>query len=205
MFGRTFALNEKCVVFSLIIMALVLYSPPKFSSDYVLYLFMFGVFVLSYVSMAWYDYYYDCRLMPFRRGNTGITSMLKPPQKSSSNSALEKARLNTVIYLSHIIIFVPLLLYIAYFGRKANPSSFILVTILGVFTIAYHIIKLLPLFGKKVNMATWIYLTHILLIGPLLIYVGVSKGNYGEYVTYLLYLIAAGATLFHGTRLASQD
>lgn len=198
LFGRTFALNEKCVVFSLIIMGLVLYTPPTFGSDLGLYVFLFTVFVVSYVSMAWYDHYYDCQLMPFRRGNTGVTAMLKPASRKGKGSALERVRLRTVIYVSHILIFVPLVVYVAYFGRKADPRAFILMTVLGVFTIGYHIIKLVPLLGKKVGMGTLIYLAHITVVGPLLMYVGLSKGRYKEYVTYLLYLVAAAALVFHG-------
>lgn len=202
-FGRTFALNEKCVVFSLIIIALVLSTPPTFSSDVVQYLFIFAVFVVSYVSMAWYDYYYDCKLMPFRRGNTGITAQLKPPATKSAGNKIEKKRLLTVVYVSHLVIFVPLLLYLAYYGKDANKTAFILAVVLGVFTIAYHCIRMLPLIHGPFGLPAVIYLTHIVLIGPLLIYVGLNKGNYPEYINYALYAIAAGAVYFHGTRLAS--
>ena len=53
---------------------------PTFESDVVMYFTLFIIFVISYVAMAWYDYYYDCRPMPLKRGKYGITGLFKPPE-----------------------------------------------------------------------------------------------------------------------------
>ena len=29
--------------------------------------------------MAWYDYYFDCRILPLKRGERSVTGVLKPP------------------------------------------------------------------------------------------------------------------------------
>lgn len=52
---RPFAWNVKCVVFSAVIAGGYWYLPPK--SLYVLVFLLW----LPYVSLAWYDYTYDCK------------------------------------------------------------------------------------------------------------------------------------------------
>ena len=67
LFGRPFVFNEKCIIFSLICMALFLYK-PHFQNQYVLYFTLFIIFVVAYVAMAWYDYYFNCDIVPLKRG-----------------------------------------------------------------------------------------------------------------------------------------
>ena len=77
LFGRPFVLNEKCIVFSLICMTLFLFK-PTFRNQYLLYFTLFIIFVVAYVAMAWYDYYFNCDIVPLKRGT-------KPLEKFSSN------------------------------------------------------------------------------------------------------------------------
>ena len=78
LFGKPFALNIKCIIFSLMIMVIFLYK-PEIKNGYILYATLFGIFVASYVAMAWYDYYFDCRILPLKRGERSVTGVLKPP------------------------------------------------------------------------------------------------------------------------------
>ena len=48
LFDRPFAFNMKCIVFSIISMALFLYK-PAFKNQYYLYFTLFIIFVVSYV------------------------------------------------------------------------------------------------------------------------------------------------------------
>ena len=84
LFGRPFVLNIKCIVFSLICMMLFLYK-PSLKNDFTLYTTLFIIFVISYVAMAWYDYYYDCRINPLKRGGKSFTGMFKPPAHMPEN------------------------------------------------------------------------------------------------------------------------
>ena len=68
LFGRPLVLNEKCIVFSLICMGLFLYK-PMFENTYLKYLSLFLIFVVAYVAMAWYDYYFNCDIVPLNRGS----------------------------------------------------------------------------------------------------------------------------------------
>ena len=146
LFGKPFALNPKCIVFSIIIMAIFLFK-PVFKSNVTLGITLFLIFVLSYVAMAWYDAFFDCRILPLQRGSAGITTKLKPPphmpekQEPNTTDKLEgeDARKNkTLIYLMHVILVVPILAYIGIYRKSVNPMTYPILIALAVFTAAYH-------------------------------------------------------------------
>ena len=142
MFGRPFQLNVKCIVFSIIVMALFLYK-PNIKSPLIMSATLFGIFVIAYVAMAWYDYYYDCQTLPLKRGTHSFTGLFKPPphsdkqteEKSEDN---DNKRGHMFIYLSHIVFIVPLLLYIGYYRKTINPMTYPILIVLAVFTLLYH-------------------------------------------------------------------
>ena len=108
-FGRPFVLNEKCIVFSLICMALFLFK-PTFRNQYLLYFTLFIIFVVAYVAMAWYDYYFNCDIVPLKRGTKSFTGLFKPPahiakkQEEDKDTKLDKSRKHMLIYIMHIMI-----------------------------------------------------------------------------------------------------
>jgi len=203
-FGNPFTLNEKCIVFSLIIIGLFLYS-PTFQSTAHRYLILAILFIISYVAMAWYDYFYDCKLMPLRRAKYGLTTIMKPPihsakqvTPSSKKSKIERKRIGQFIYLSHILVFVPLLLYVAYYGKDSGTVSLSLLTSLGVLTLFYHGIRLMSLVHSKPSLElVAIYLTHILVIAPLLIYIGTQGAATPPILYNALYILAFLAFAYH--------
>jgi len=143
LFGRPFVLNVKCIIFSLICMALFLYK-PVFTDGLTLYFTLFIIFVISYVSLAWYDYYYDCRIGPLRRGTMSFTGLFKPPphvpakQVKNEDRPTDRNRKMMLIAASHVLFIVPLLLYIAYFRRRVNQMTYPLLVVLAAFTFLYH-------------------------------------------------------------------
>ena len=54
--GYPFTLNIKCIIFSFIIMIIYSFRPPALSIAPQMLVY-FLIFVVSYVSLAWYDYY----------------------------------------------------------------------------------------------------------------------------------------------------
>ena len=56
LFGNPFAVNEKCIVFSIIVIALFL-ARPELKSIWAKIGVPAALFVVAYVGMAWYDYY----------------------------------------------------------------------------------------------------------------------------------------------------
>jgi peptidoglycan/LPS O-acetylase OafA/YrhL len=137
LFGNPFVLNVKCIVFSLIVIALFLINPSVvLKNNYLLAVVLIGLFVIAYVSMAWYDYFYDCRLLPFKRGELSLTGKLKPEKHVSKEIECKKHGLS--LYLAHIFVIVPLLVYIVYYNKKSTKMSFVLLGVLALFTLLYH-------------------------------------------------------------------
>ena len=145
LFGKPFSLNIKCIIFSLICMTLFLYK-PHFNSNYSLYFTLFLIFVISYVALAWYDYYFDCRILPLKRGTISLTGLFKPPMHepdkqnndSSNGNGNEQKSHQILIYLSHILFIVPLITYIAIYRKKVNKLVYPILGVLAIFTLAYH-------------------------------------------------------------------
>jgi len=151
LFGRPFVLNEKCIFFSLICMALFLYK-PTFKNQYLLYFTLFIIFVIAYVAMAWYDFFFNCDLVPLKKGSVGgITGQLKPPshekdkQENDKETSKDIKLRNIIIYASHLLFIVPLLIYIAIYKKKINPIVYPILGVLAVFTGGYHGIRAMML------------------------------------------------------------
>jgi len=142
LFGNPFVLNVKCIIFSFIVIGLFLINPSAvLKNNYLLATVLIGLFVIAYVSMAWYDYFYDCRILPLKRGDYSLTGKLKPEKHVSKE--IECKRDNLVIYASHILFIVPLLVYIVYYNKKSNKMVFVLLGVLALFTLLYHSTKLI--------------------------------------------------------------
>ena len=143
LFGRPFVLNEKCIIFSLICMALFLIK-PTFKNQYLLYFSLFVIFVVAYVAMAWYDYYFNCDIVPLKRGTRSFTGLFKPPahapekQEKDKDTKLDNSRRHMLIYAMHILMIAPLLGYIAIYKNKINPITYPIIGVLALFTAGYH-------------------------------------------------------------------
>ena len=142
--GRPFALNEKCIFFSLICMALFLYK-PNFQNENMKYFALFIIFVFAYVAMAWYDYYFNCDTVPLKKGTIGgITGQFKPDSPYANKETENDKKMRQIfIYLSHLVFIVPLLIYVAYYKNNINPITYPLLGALAVFTASYHGIALM--------------------------------------------------------------
>ena len=78
MFGTPLYLNEKCIAFSIFVIAVYFLPHQKYWQHEVVFVFVLATF--AYVLMAWYDYTYDCN---DRLGPTllGWMSMWFKPQE----------------------------------------------------------------------------------------------------------------------------
>ena len=147
--GYPFSLNIKCIIFSLIIMIIYTIQPPVLSLLPSLIVY-FIIFVISYIFLAWYDYFYACNQLPlFKSTGGGFTDLLKPnphePQKQKEHlfSQKEIDKNNKSIYALHILIIVPILLYIGIKAQKTPIQAFYLLLVLAAFTAVYHGFRLL--------------------------------------------------------------
>ena len=142
--GKPFALNIKCVIFSLICMGLLMYCPPKFANRWMLYILLFLVFVISYVALAWYDYFFNCSTLPLKKGKHSALGKVKPPshekekQEEHKEDNKDVRRKKYLVYLFHLLFIVPLLIYIVKKGKKAPQKVFTLLGAVAGMTAVYH-------------------------------------------------------------------
>ena len=179
-----FELNPKCVIFSIIIIGLFFYKPPEM--DYKIKLFIsFILFVLSYVSMAWYDYKFDCQKLALKKSasSAGITGYFKPPvyneaQVDRSKLSSEEIKLDRIlISVYHLLILAPIFIYVGLNKNNSQPSSNILIIINFAFAILYHGVRL----ARQINA---ISLLHVL-VGIIGIYLTVKDNKPNWYYNTL--------------------
>jgi hypothetical protein len=141
--GYAFTLNIKCIIFSIIIMIIYTFRPPILSLVPSLLVY-FIIFVVSYVALAWYDYYYACSQLPLQRSSKGFTTYLKPPvheptkQNEHTFTQKELDKNNKTIFALHLLLIVPILLFIGIKSNKTPKQAFYLLIVLAIFTAAYH-------------------------------------------------------------------
>lgn len=82
--------------------------------------------------------------------------------------------LHKLVHLFHIFVVGSLFLYVGINREKIYKIMFPILFYLGIIIILYHVYKLLGYL--KENKGIWVNLIHILIVGPLLIYIG----YYGE-------------------------
>lgn len=143
--SRPFELNIKCIIFAFVIMSIYWFSPANKN-----WLLLPLIFIFSYITMAWYDYLYDCNTMMYS-GNTGpaaaLDSIFKPQRRDSPRPSDEQYKylledqeseyLNKV-YLFHLILVSPLLLYVGFLGANADKRVYDMLLMLGVLATGYH-------------------------------------------------------------------
>jgi hypothetical protein len=145
-----FTLNIKCIIFSIIIMIIYTFRPPILSLVPSLLIY-FIIFVISYVALAWYDYYYACSQLPLHKssGGGGFTGYFKPPAHEAKKqnehlfTQIEVDKNNKTIFALHLLVIVPILLFIGINQNKTPIQAFYLLIVLAVFTTVYHGFRLL--------------------------------------------------------------
>ena len=130
-------------------MALYTYCPPKVESKSKIFLIYFMIFVISYVTMAWYDYYYACSQLPLHRSTVGITGALKPQPHEEEKQIKQMMTIQEVdknhktIFWLHFALIVPFLAYIGIKKDKTHPRAFDLLLVVTIFTAIYHGVRIL--------------------------------------------------------------
>ena len=142
---RPFEPNLKCIVFALAIVSLYWFSPTHKNKW-----LLVPLFITSYVALAWYDYAYDCspkmKSGQFPVGLAMADSIFKPQYRRDNDDAVsdttsesgEQERLyRRNVYLFHVLIVVPPLLYVG-FAERPNRDVLRVVGTLGLGALAYH-------------------------------------------------------------------
>ena len=102
---------------------------------------------------------------------------------------------NSLVHLFHILIVGSLFLYVGIYRDKIYKPLFKMLLILGIFIIFYHLYKIYGYLnaGKSI----WVNLIHILIIGPLLIYIGYSGENTSRKYFEILLMLAFASIGYH--------
>lgn len=148
-----FHTNIKCVIFSGVLMALYWFLPRE-NNVYLLPV----IFIFSYVAMAWYDQVYNCNRKlytgSFSDFGTILDSIFKPQKIKKSDVPPEKLKellpekeqrrvyLRNV-YLFHLLVVVPLIGYIGYYGRASDKRTFGALLGLSILAGMYHSYRLI--------------------------------------------------------------
>jgi hypothetical protein len=95
--------------------------------------------------------------------------------------------IHTIVHLFHIIIVGTLFLYVGIQKDALSETWFKMLFYLGLFIVGYHLFKV---YGYlMINKSIWVNLIHILIVGPLLVYIGYhGKDTSRKYFEMLLML-----------------
>jgi hypothetical protein len=113
--GRPFAWNIKCIIFTIAIASGYWYLPAK--NTFVLTFLLW----LPYVSLAWYDYSYDCKdkmmptIVPYGRY---LFLPFKPKGYKAEFDKLPQDHIQAMDRIDHITTWTLLIIAIYYFSRK---------------------------------------------------------------------------------------
>lgn len=115
-----------------------------------------------------------------------------------------------MINLIHILLIVPFLFYIYYRGinKKEQPIENWLCTfliVISLISMSYHIYKLYNTYytaeGEKDKWKDWVYLIHIFIVFPLLIYIGYNCNETARKYFEILLVVSFAALGYHSYNL----
>uniref|UniRef100_A0A6C0B2V9 Uncharacterized protein n=1 Tax=viral metagenome TaxID=1070528 RepID=A0A6C0B2V9_9ZZZZ len=96
------------------------------------------------------------------------------------------------VHLAHILLFSTFLGYIGIKQSKMPTYIYPIILATGIFVILYHIYK--SIFKKD----AWVNYIHILIVGPLLVYIGLQKEETPRKVFEIVLMLAFASLGYHG-------
>ena len=106
-----------------------------------------------------------------------------------------------LLNLFHILFVAPLFLWTGMARSTLPPFMYIVLLILGIIVTIYQGYKAYVRFLEKSNYI-WVNLVHVLLVGPLLLYVGIYKKDTPRPAYELMLLTGFAALGYHLYELA---
>ena len=103
---------------------------------------------------------------------------------------------SSLVHLFHILIVGGLFLYVGIERTNIPTFMFPLLLGLGVIIILYHMFKVYTY--MKQGKGYWVNLIHILLVGPLLVYIGYNGEKTARLYFELLLMLGFAAIGYHG-------
>ena len=102
----------------------------------------------------------------------------------------------SLVHLFHILIVGGLFLYVGIERTNIPTFMFPLLLGLGVIIILYHMFKVYTY--MKQGKGYWVNLIHILLVGPLLVYIGYNGEKTARLYFELLLMLGFASIGYHG-------
>jgi hypothetical protein len=103
--------------------------------------------------------------------------------------------IRTIVHLFHIIIVGGLFLYVGIKRDTLHEMWFNVLFYLGLFIIAYHLFKVYNYLA--IDKSIWVNLIHILLVGPLVAYIGYYGKNTSRKYFEMLLMLAFASIGYH--------
>jgi len=108
----------------------------------------------------------------------------------------------SVVHLFHVLIVGGLFMYVGIQRTDIPNALFPILFWLGVIIIFYHIFKVYKYITQ--GKGYWVNLIHILLVGPLLIYIGYNRDKTARLYFELLLMLGFAAIGYHGYYLLTS-
>jgi hypothetical protein len=143
---KPFSPNLKCIIFALLMVLFYWIS----SHIGIVYYWLFPlIFVVSYILLAWYDYLYNCS-DKMKSGRFGIADSIFKPQlrtQAVSNPINQEKMYQRNVYLFHIIIALPLIMYVSYLSYINTEYKGISALTFGLALVGfiYHLFRFIQL------------------------------------------------------------
>jgi hypothetical protein len=106
------------------------------------------------------------------------------------------------VHLFHILIVGSLFVYIGIQKTSIDKWIYPILFVLGIVLIFYHTYKAYKYYSRGIN--PWFNIIHILLIGPLLVYIGYNKEKTSLYWFDLLMMLGFASIGYHGYYLYKE-
>lgn len=101
-----------------------------------------------------------------------------------------------LISLFHIFIVAPLLIYVG-LQKYLSPTFYQFLYYLGIGVILLHLFKSI----KKLPRIAYLNYLHVLLFGPLLVYIGYNEKNTPLFVYDIVEFLGVLALFYHGVKI----
>lgn len=101
-----------------------------------------------------------------------------------------------VLSLAHLLVFMPVLFYIGFSRSSLSYTVYNIILAAGILIELYHLMRMY----KKLSVGgggVWINAIHVLIIAPLLMYIGYNKKDTLRAAYELLLIAAFGGFGYH--------
>ena len=100
-----------------------------------------------------------------------------------------------LVHLFHILIVGGLFLYVGINREKISKLLFRILFVLGIIIVLYHIYKTYNYI--KEGKGYWVNLIHILIVGPLLVYIGYNEEKTSRLYFEILLMLGFASIGYH--------